>query len=93
MVRCVFLCRCPEQVYTFLSLSLSVSVSLAFSLANVQGRAKLLALGPADGIGRAALAAGRLGGRGEDVPEAKGLVGGGRNDGRAIGTAGHVKDT
>mmetsp|Transcript_29262 Transcript_29262/g.68542 ORF Transcript_29262/g.68542 Transcript_29262/m.68542 type:complete len:440 (-) Transcript_29262:250-1569(-) len=75
------------------SLSLSVSISLAFSLANVHGLAKLLALGPADGIGRAALAAGRLGGRGEDVPEAKGLVGGGRNDGRSIGTAGHVKDT
>ena len=59
----------------------------------MHGLAKLLALGPADGIGRAALAAGRLGGRGEDVPEAKGLVGGGRNDGRSIGTAGHVKDT
>jgi len=26
VVRCVFLCRCPEQVYTVLSLSLSIGL-------------------------------------------------------------------
>merc|ERR1711976_1041973 len=45
-------------------------------LANVNGLAKLLALGPAYGmLGSTALAT-NLGGRGEDIPEAKGLIGG-----------------
>mmetsp|Transcript_26814 Transcript_26814/g.77329 ORF Transcript_26814/g.77329 Transcript_26814/m.77329 type:complete len:409 (+) Transcript_26814:1431-2657(+) len=82
---------CPEQCHVYTTPSLSLSLSLI--LANVHGLAKLLALGPADGIGRPALAARLGGGRGKDVPEAKGLVSGGRNDGRSIGTAGHVKDT
>ena len=59
----------------------------------MHGLAKLLALGPAYGmLGSIALAT-NLGGRGEDVPEAKGLIGGGRNDGGSIGTGRHVKDT
>ena len=70
----------------------AVSLELIY-LANVHGLAKLLALGPAYGmLGRTALAT-NLGGRGKDVPEAKGLIGGGRNDGGSVGTSRHVKDT